>query len=166
MKDKGLLELRGKKGVLRLWYEVGKRLAFVDDPSIVPTADRKYVWQAIFDHATKAGLAPGVQGSREQQRPHFRYCYELAKKFPDYEIVSNAGDWSAWVEFLDYPTISRDPRIVEWLMSKKTEEAGRDWLRALTKEIRQKLPYKGSKTDTSVFSDGDLQKLLNSIVPE
>jgi hypothetical protein len=165
MRKKGLLDLKGRRGVLKLWYEVGRRLVFVDDPKIVDPEDRPYVWQAIYDHALEYGLAPGSYGEREQQRPHFKYCYELAKKFPDFDFVNGAGDWSAWVEFLDSPSINSDSRIVEWLSSKRltSEGAMRDWLRRLTREIRREFPYKGQKTDTSVFGEAELREKLDSI---
>lgn len=165
MRKKELLDLKGRKGVLDLWYEIGKRLSFVDDPSIVDPEDRSYVWQAIYDHASDQGFAPGAYGEREQQRPHFKYCYELAKKFPDFDFVNSAGDWSAWVEFLDSPSINNDSRIVEWLSSKRLtlDSTKRDWLRRLTREIRREFPYKGQKTDTSVFGEAELRDRLDAI---
>ena len=33
----GLIEKKGKSGVIELWYEVGKHLSFIDEPILSPT---------------------------------------------------------------------------------------------------------------------------------
>ena len=66
MKSTGFLKLKGKKGeVLKLWYEVGKRLDFVMDTSVVSAEDREFVWRAIYDHAGE--LAPGPFGTSKKR---------------------------------------------------------------------------------------------------
>jgi len=160
MKSKNLLTKKHKKGVIELWYEVGKRLKFIEDVSRIPRDDRKYIWRALYDHAGE--LIPGKINVRVKYRPensHFKYCYMIGTN--DWEFVKKAGNWTAWVEFLDSPVIREDERIIEWLGSiqKRTQISLQDWLRALTKEIRRTLKNK----DTSVYSPDELNNLLNSI---
>jgi hypothetical protein len=167
LRKKSLLELKGRKGVLKLWFELGKELSFVDDRRLVREADKRWLWRAFYDHAPN--LAPGPLNVRANERPensHFHYCYLLAKKFPDFKFVDSAGDWTAWAEFLDSPSISEDSRIIEWLATKQQKyapSAKQDWLRRLTREIRNEFPYKGARTDTSMFSDEYLIRRLEEI---
>lgn len=161
MKERGLLAKKGKPGVLQLWYQVGKHLDFVMDPSIVPVEDRKYVWRALYDHAGPLHEGPiPVRVQRSPKTSHFRYCYLLASKF-DWEFVRSAGNWTAWVEFFDSPVIHQDERIIEWLGSKQKHVTGsrQDWVRELTKAIRNRLKNK----DTSVFTDEELHERLEDI---
>ena len=66
LKSLGLLSLKNKKGkVLRLWYEVGRRLSFVMDTSIVNAEDRENVWRAVYDHTT--ALTPGTSAVRAER---------------------------------------------------------------------------------------------------
>jgi len=165
MKSAGFLKLKGKKGeVVRLWYEVGKRLEFVMDTSVVAAEDREFVWRAIYDHAGK--LVPGALTERAKRDPetsHFSYCYKLAQ-FP-WEFVDAAGDWTSWSEFFDRKETKNDPRIIEWLGKKAKESnvSGRqNWLRPLTKAIHKEF----EKKDTTVFSTNDLYKRLEKVFLE
>jgi hypothetical protein len=161
----GLLALKGKKGkVLKLWYEVGKRLEFVMDTSVVAAEDREFVWRAIYDHA--GILAPGPLTERVKRDPessHFSYCYKLSR-FP-WEFVEMAGDWTSWSEFFDRKETKSDPRIIEWLGEKAGESnvSGRqNWLRPLTKRIHEKFKNK----DTTVFSSKELYEKLDKILED
>jgi hypothetical protein len=162
MIDAGLLALKGKKGkVLKLWYEVGRRLEFVADTSLVAPEDIDYVWRAIYDHAGK--LAPGPLTERVKRDPetsHFSYCYKLSR-FP-WEFVEMAGDWTSWSEFFDRKETKDDERIIEWLGKKARESnvTGRqNWLRPLTKAIHDKF----GNRDTTVFSPEELYERLDEI---
>ena len=163
LKEKKLLQLKNSKGVLELWYNVGKGIDFINDSSVVPREDRKFVWRALYDHAGE--LAPGKPNLRVNERPqtsHFRYCNIISKY--DWDFINNAGNWTAWVEFLDSPVIRNDDRIIEWLGSIQILATGsvQNWLRKLTKKIR--LIYKNK--DTSVFSDQELYDHLNNVLNE
>lgn len=160
MKSTGLLKLKGKKRVvIKLWYEVGKRLRFVMDTSIVPAEDREFVWRAIYDHAEK--LAPGPISQRAKRDPkssHFSYCYKLSE-FP-WKFVEMAGDWTSWSEFFDRGETKNDSRIIEWLgkRAKESNISGRqNWLRPLTRAIHKEF----EKKDTTVFSSRELHQILD-----
>lgn len=165
MEEKALLRLKGKKReVLKLWYEVGKRLDFVTDSSKVAAEDREYVWRAIYDHAGE--LAPGPLTERVQRDPetsHFSYCYKLSR-FP-WEFVEMAGDWTSWSEFFDRKETKNDPRIIEWLGKKAQESkvSGRqNWLRPLTKAIHKEFENR----DTTVFSLDELHMRIDKVFSE
>jgi hypothetical protein len=176
----GLLDLKGKRGVLRLWFELGKQLGkFVERSNLVSAEDRKFIWRALYDHAGKLAPNPPYQGSNPPQnrraddpRNHFRYCFLLAKKFPDFKFVENVGDWSSWIDLLDSPTIRNDERILEWIASKQqssTEDSRVDWLRKIINGIRREFPAAGAMTDTSVLSNKELkeklEKMYRSVFP-
>ncbi len=136
MRRTGLLALRGKAGVLPLWHAVGKRLAFVDDPTVVPPEDRaedRYVWEALWYHA--AGLAPGgAKKSAGTDRDHWRMCYRLAGQ-GSLETVEAVGTWRDWVELLESPFVNADRRILEWI-GQKMKRAPKRVLRQLTRALR------------------------------
>jgi len=173
MQRRKLLELKGRRGVLRLWYEVGKRLSFVQRTDLVPTEDRRYIWRALYDHAGKLAPIPPHPGSgtpenrrADDLRNHFRYCYLIAEKFSDFDFVESVGDWSSWIDLLDSPTIQNDERILEWIASKQqssSEDSRVDWLRKVINGIRREFPASGSMTDTAILNDKELRQKLESM---
>ena len=173
MEKRGLLALKSRRGVLRLWYEVGKRLSFVEGTDLVAAEDRKFIWRALYDHAGKLAptppySSPDRSASRRADEPrnHFRYCYLIAKKFPDFDFVESVGDWSSWIDLLDSPTIQNDERILEWIASKQqssSENSRVDWLRKIINGIRGQFPAVGAMTDTTVFTERELRRKLESM---
>lgn len=163
-----LLRLKRRRGVIKLWFEVGKRLSFVSDPMVVSLADRKYVWRALYDHAKTLIPGPGRSRAENYERNHFRYCALLANF--DWNFVDAAGNWRSWVEFFDSKKIREDPRIIEWLEQRSRKKPTPDWkqfakgarpkhFRKLTKAIRQSL----KKKDTAVLSTSELFSKLDEI---
>lgn len=144
MRRKGLLDLRGRAGVLRLWWEVGRRLSFVADVTVTPIEDRKYIWRALYDHAGELVPGPGRSRAERYENSHFKYCAQLAS-FP-WEFVEAAGDWTSWVEFLDSASIRDDDRIIDWLRQRSTQPSAKwrrfmqgarqGWFRRLARGIR------------------------------
>ena len=165
----GLLDMKNRPGVLRLWYEVGKRLSFVETTNLVSAQDRKYIWRALYDHAGR--LSPGTSTPMRAsgRNNHFRQCYLLAKKFPDFAYAESVGDWRTWSHFFDSPTIENDDRIVEWFASKHVSPEdlrGADyerWLERITNAIRNEFPAVGAFTDTTVLSEPELRKRLEDV---
>ncbi len=161
----GLLTLKNRPGVLRLWYEVGKRLSFVETTNLVSAQDRQYIWRALYDHAGR--LSPGLDPPTRASSPsnHFRYCYLLASKFPDFEYVEGVGAWRSWIDLFDSPTIQNDERIVEWIASKYSSSnySETNWLRRLINAIRNEFPALGASTDTTVLSDAELRGRLEDM---
>ena len=162
MRNNSLLNLKGKRGkVLKLWYEVGKRLEFIMDTSIITAEDREFIWRALYDHA--AELAPGPLTKRVLRDPetsHFSYCYYVSK-FP-WGFVKMAGDWTSWSEFFDRKETKNDRRIIEWIGLKAKDsdiKSRQNWLRPLTKAIHREF----EKKDTTVFSEKELYERLDRI---
>jgi len=151
----GLLELKGKPGVLPLWYAVGERLAFVDDPTVVPPEDRaedRYIWEALWHHA--GDLAPGKEKkSAGTDRDHWRMAYRLAREGP-LDWVQAVGAWRDWVEFLESPFVNADQRILNWV-GQKMRAAPKRLLRDLTRALRNK--FKNCET-RDLLTDEELQQ--------
>lgn len=168
MREKGLIKLKGKKGVLPLWYEVGKRLSFVMDPTIVPEEDRDFVWQAIYDHA--GDLNPGESRKGRPKTNYFYYCFLIAQH--DWDMVKSS-DWTSWVEFFDSKRIREDPRIYEWLLNRSKEKSSRwaeftkgakqDWVRVLTKFIRHYFKRRATTELTQEELFSELDEIFNKI---
>lgn len=163
-----LLKLKRRRGVIKLWFEVGRRLSFVSDPAIVPLEDQKFVWRALYDHAKTIVPGPGRSRAESYERNHFRYCALLAKF--DWDFVDVVGNWRSWVEFFDSKRIREDTRIIEWLEQRSRKKPTENWklfakgvkpkhFRKLTKAIRQNL----KKKDTTVLSTSELLSKLDEI---
>lgn len=153
VRDEGYLGLKGRPGVVRLWWEVGWRLRRLVDPlDVGPEEDRQYVWRAIYDHAPD--LVPGAIGSRAARllNSHFRYCYLLGAF--DWATVRDFGDWTSWVEVFDSERIRNDPRIADWLVARVTRpgpawatfasENRMAWFRPLAKALRARFDHRDS----------------------
>lgn len=137
-KSNGILQLKGKPGVLRLWHFVGQRFReFIDNPDIVPAEDRKHIWRALWDHAGE--LAPGEKENKSRKsgsfRDHWHYCYMISG-YP-LDQAERAGNWRAWVEFLDSPWTRNDERIPRWIGNKMSDPPAQNWLRKFTPAIRK-----------------------------
>ncbi|MCJ7816519.1 MAG: hypothetical protein MUP55_01555 [Candidatus Aenigmarchaeota archaeon] len=164
-KKKGLLYLKGKKQkVVELWWEVGKRLSFIDEFGL-DEDERRLIWVAMYYHGKN--LAPGPPGKRVRRSPetsHFSYCYKLGK-FP--KEVALSQDWTAWSEFFDSEVIKNDTRIIEWLNKKVKDKfpggSRQNWLRELTKVIRNRF----KNIDTASYrKKEELEKELETIFKE
>ncbi|MCK4436814.1 hypothetical protein KAU86_02590 [bacterium] len=161
--DMGLLDQNKKKReyILKLRYELGKRLSFVDDPKVLHPDDKKYIWRALFDHAQD--LAPGTPDERANNRPKtsfFAYCYKLAKV--PWDIVESGGDWSSWQRFFDL-AIKRDERIFVWLgkqSDKLRSSFKKNWLKETTKSLTDQFHNR----DTTVLSEAELEQELTNIL--
>lgn len=158
MEVEGLLRLKNHKGVVGLWYEVGKRLSFIDKLNL-SSHDKMWIWRALYDHG--GNLVPGAPKVRANERPtqsHFAYCYRLGKFT---KKVALSADWTGWVEFFDSTAVKNDNRIINWLAQKSATKKGarQDWLRTLTKEIRREFKQK----DTRIFTEKELYEILERI---
>lgn len=135
VQKKKLIDLKGKSGVLELWYFIGEKLGFVDDPKKLEPTDKKYIWKAIWFHAKD--LAPGEMKTRAgTNRDHFLYCYKLAQY--EKQFVLNAGNWRNWMDFFDSPILSNEI-VLEWFADKTKgiKELGiKNWLRDFITKVR------------------------------
>jgi len=135
VKENKLVNLKKGPGVIKLWYFVGEKLKFIDDPSLVDPSDKKYIWKALWYHAGE--LMPGEAKTRAGTlRDHFLYCYRLAKF--DFDFVMSAGRWRDWMDFFDSPTLSNSI-VLEWFQQKShsiIKPGTKYWLRDFIKLIR------------------------------
>ena len=163
LKEKGLLDKR--LGNIDRWYMVGKRLAsFIDDPQIVATELKQqdyYIWIAIEQNTPKV-LQPNQENKERKntltKRNHYRLCY-LVSKFPQKTVILHT--WREWVEILESPALIDDNRIFDWLIKTMTKDPELK-LRKLARGMRNKL----KNLYTKVFSKGELNSLLDSIINE
>lgn len=167
--QEGWLRLRRRPGVVRLWWEVGRRIRmFVDDIHVDPPEDRVLLWRAMYDHAPE--LVPGELSARSTRGGSnlFLYCYYLGEY--DWPTVKAFGDWTSWVEVFDSPVIASDPRIARWLIRGVASREGAwsalvsvnraDWFRPLAKRIRSLLRHR----DSTVLSDDELRAELDGLL--
>ncbi|WP_420182102.1 hypothetical protein ACNO8S_13655 [Haloarcula sp. KBTZ06] len=164
MESEGLLKLVNSSGVIQLWYEVGQRLDFVFDPSVVSPEDREDVLRALYDHTAK--LWPGEEIPRRANRAtenHFWYCYQLAQY--EWELVEQAGNWTIWVEFFDTELMQKDERIIRWLAEVQEQfdpSARQNWVREINRELRNVF----ESIDTRILSDEELREELNEVLED
>tara|TARA_Y100000590_G_scaffold429827_2_gene542797 strand:- start:463 stop:1176 length:714 start_codon:yes stop_codon:yes gene_type:complete len=159
---KSLIELQNRDGVIELWYNVGKMLRDFIDSLDVSVQNAKWIFRALYDHRGELGV--NLDLSRDLRNnpgeSHFAYCYRLGGF--EWELAKSMI-WTHWSEFFDGPLFKRDPRIIDWIKTKQDKPKGQDWLRPLTKKIRNKLKKK--RTDIA-FSNEELIELLDKIFDE
>ena len=171
MARNGVLHLKGRPGVLRLWWEVGRRLTFIDEMDVGDERDRVWLWRAIYDHAgrlnpTRNGRL-SVRARRRPRNSYFRYMALLGRL--DWSVAEAVGDWTSWVELCDSECFD-DARFIEWLADRARAPGSplqglieashhQDLFRRLAKAIRHRF----NKTDTSVFSRDELYAELDAL---
>ena len=171
MARNGVLHLKGRPGVLRLWWEVGRRLTFIDEMNVGDERDRVWLWRAIYDHAgrlnpTRNGRL-SVRARRRPRNSYFRYMALLGRL--DWSVAEAVGDWTSWVELCDSECFD-DGRFIQWLADRARASASplkrlveashhQDLFRRLAKAIRHRF----NKTDTSVFSREELCAELDAL---
>lgn len=171
MRSTGLLATKGKPGVLRLWWEVGKRLAFLNEMDVGDERDRIWLWRAVYDHAgelnpTRNGRL-SVRAHRRPKNSYFRYMALLGRL--DWPTADALGDWTSWVELCDSECFD-DERFVQWLAERSGLDGSplqrlaearnhQDLFRTLAKAIRHRF----HKSDTSVFDQKELYAELDAL---
>lgn len=163
----GMLKYKGKSGAIRLWYQVGIELKNLWDRTKktfgLPDTYLPVFIKAVYDHSTK--IKPGSGRSDRFKNSYLYYCYKIANL--PWETVETAGNWTAWVEFLDSKRIRNDIRIAEWFASRPETRLPKDakynklkWFRKITKEIRNQL----KDIDTLVLEKDELFRKLDGIL--
>jgi hypothetical protein len=160
LEEMGLLQLKGKPGVLRLWYAFGTRLSFIDELELTGKAKR-YVWRAIYDHMTKLYNPQEPMPQRIKDRPEYndiRYSYIIGKL--DWDFVRAAGNWRTWVDFLDSEVMRDDPRIIEWikLLQTKAPRTGGYLI-----HLRRAISERFRNIITSEYDESKLFQILDEI---
>ena len=171
MREAGLLKSKGKPGVLRLWWEVGRRLGFLSEIDVGDERDRIWLWRALYDHAgslnpTRSGRLP-VRVRHSPRNSYFRYMAMLGQL--EWSVAQAIGDWSSWVELCDSRCFN-DGRLVTWFVNrtrspnsplKRLERARnhRNLFRKLAKAIRHRFHM----SDMSVFDENELYAELDAL---
>lgn len=163
---KDLIKLKGKPGVIELWFTVGVELrklwTEVKSKFKLPDTLITVFMKAVYDNSRKLKLGSGR--ADRLRNSHFYYCY-LVAGFP-WDTVEQSGTWTEWAEFLDSRRIRDDPRIVEWfddrrvVKSRSKHWTREKWFRSITRAIRNKL----RNIDTTVLERDELFQRLDGIL--
>jgi len=154
------------------WYNLGRRLQFVDDPSLVAPDDlqRDNIWRAIREHCPKE-LKPSPQrrGERDKRpereghrRDHYHCCYEIGKY--SWEDISRIQRWSDWMSLFESPGILRDPRILKLVIEAIAgigHPLTRTEFRKLLKALRKPFSTRPTYIEPSVLPDERLRVLIS-----
>lgn len=169
---RNLLELKKTHRVIKLWWELGRRLDFLEKMAVGDERDRIWLWRACYDHCGK--LNPSREGKlsvRARQRlknSHFRYAVLLGRL--DWETVEAIGLWDSWSGMCDSECFQNDDRFVDWLRERAHEPRSpvarilaakkhQDLFRALAKQVRQRF----KKMDTRVLTNHELFAELDRV---
>lgn len=175
MLKRDLLRLKKTRNVLRLWWELGRRLSFLRKIDVGDERDRIWLWRACYDHCGQ--LNPGKDGKlsvRAQGRlknSHFRYAELLGRL--DWGTAEAIGLWDSWSGICDSECFQNDDRFVNWLDDRITKPKSfvsrllkarkhQDLFRDLAKRIRHRF----KKMDTSVLSQKELFARLDKVADE
>lgn len=162
---------------LQKWHDLGRRLQFVGDPSLVAPDDllHGYIWLAIRQYCPKELMpSPQRRGKRDtrperegHRRDHYNYCYEIGK-YP-WEVISRIQRWSDWISIFESPGILRDPRILK-LVIEAIAEIGRPLtrpeFRKLVKALRKPFSTRPSYIEPSGLPDERLSALISEALHE
>jgi hypothetical protein len=154
------------------WYNLGRRLQFVGDPSRVAPNDllQGHIWQAIRDHCPKE-LQPSPQrrGKRDtpperegHHRDHYHCCYEAGKY--SWEEISKIQRWSDWMSLFESPGILRDPRVLKLVIGAIVgigHPLTRAEFRKLLKALRKPFSTRPAYIEPSVLPDDRLSALIS-----
>lgn len=160
----GLVKLKRKSGVIKLWYQVGKELRSLWNTAKkdfrLPDTHLPIFIKAVYDHSNK--LKPGSGRSERFRNSHLYYCYTIAGL--PWQSVEAAGNWTEWSEFLDSKRIRNDPRIAEWFTDRPINcpknKRKLVWFRTITRAIRHDL----KEIDTTVLEKRELFQKLDRIL--
>jgi len=156
----GLIELKGKAGVVKFWYGLGQQLVRLIENRRVEPKDRKYLWRAIYDKAPEL-FTESTADLPSERIEHFIETATKIGKLP-WGVVKPVN-WTGWSDFCDIRVIREDERLWNWLVIKtkaKSASAQQDWIRALIREISNTL----GKRDTSVYSNDEITAELEKIL--
>lgn len=172
MVKRDLLRLKKTRHVLKLWWELGRKLSFLRNMDVGDERDRIWLWRACYDHCGK--LNPSKDGTlsvRARNRlksSHFRYAELLGRL--DWSTAKAIGLWDSWSGICDSECFQNDERFVIWFEDRvrkpkspvsrllKTRKH-QDLFRDLAKRIRHRF----KKMDTSVLSPKELFVELDEV---
>lgn len=164
--EEDLMKLKGRPGVIKLWYSVGIELRNlwneVKGTFKLPDTLITVFMKAVYDNSRK--IKPGSGRADRLRNSHFYYCYLIAGFRWDAVVAS--GTWTEWVEFLDSRRIRDDHRIIEWfaerrIVKTRSQHCTREqWFRSITRKIRNEL----RNIDTTVLERDELFQRLDGIL--
>lgn len=164
---KGLVDLKGKKGSIKLWFNVGLELrqlwSRVMEEYKLPDTLMVVFFKAIYDNADK--IKPAPSRADRFKNSLFYYSYLLAG-FSE-EFVEESGSWAEWSDFFDSKRIRNDPRIIQWFYDRnviafreKQNLTRHKWFKIITRTIRNEF----RKIDTTVLDENELFQKLDEIL--
>lgn len=175
MLKRDLLMLKKTRNVLRLWWELGRRLSFLRDMNVGDERDRIWLWRACYDHCGQ--LNPSKDGKlsvRAQSRlknSHFRYAELLGRL--DWSTAKAIGLWDSWCGICDSECFQNDERFVSWIKNraKRAKSPIGQLLRArkhqdLFRNLAKRIRHRFKKMDTSVLSPKELFVELDEVADE
>ena len=159
------------------WYNLGRRLQFVDDSSLVAPDDllQGYIWQAIREHCPQElRPSPKRRGKRDTRpereghgRDHYHCCYNAGKY--SWEGLSKIKRWSDWMSLFESPGILRDPRILKLVIeaiARIEHPLTRIEFRKLVKALRKPFSTRPTYVEPSVLSNERLEVLISEALCE
>lgn len=169
MRNEGLLEAKA----LKKWHGLGKKLAFINNRSLVDIEDvtNGYIWLAIRQYCPIELLPKGTQktelrattGARREGKKydHLDYCYQCGKY--DWEDINWIVSWFDWITLIESPGLIRDPRIIP-IMAKIVKSLRRSLtkkeFRAFAKSLRNFFSTKSEYRDTSGVDDAKIKEII------
>lgn len=171
MRREGTLDARE----MEKWHALGRRLAFVDDPSLVAPDDvaEGHIWKAIRQYFPLE-LRPTPRQKGDDEAParregtpldHYNHCYLLGKQDPS--MVAWLSRWTDWFALVESPGILRDPRLLPMVL-KAIYQIGRpltrNEFRGFLKELRSVFSTKPVFRDTTGLDEGMLSDAIGTAI--
>ncbi len=120
---------------LRSWYELGKKLQFVDKLHLNTEEDRNEAFRRLFQD-----LKSSIWDTSDSKIIRYpQHMYTLSK-LPEKIVFYEGMTWSRWFDILEYKTITNNMELLEDIIKKCTiENWSEDDLRNNLQRINKEL---------------------------
>lgn len=130
------------KNRLKCWYELGKKLQFVDSLHLNKEEDRNDAFKRLFKDL-KSSPTWNTSDTKAIRYPQHMYTLSKLPK----ELVFHKGmTWARWFDILEYKSITNNMGILKKIVYKcTTENWNKDKLRSNLQRINRELSSKNEK---------------------
>ena len=129
-----------KKNKLKYWYELGKRLQFVDTLNLNKEEDRNEAFKRLFNDLKSSPAWKNVSVSKMIRYP--QHMYTLSK-LPKSLVFQKGMTWARWFDILEYKSITNNIEILKTIVYNCTEKNwNEDILRDNLQQLNKKLSNK------------------------
>lgn len=129
-----------KKDRLESWYNLGKKLQFVDTLHLKTEEDKNEAFVRLFKDLKSSPVWKNVSTSKVIRYPQHMY---MLSKLPREVVFHKGMTWARWFDILEYRSIVNNIEMLKTIVYKcTTENWNEDKLRSSLQHVNKKLSNK------------------------